>query len=201
MHVLSIDTCSIRMAHLVKLYTMLPYTFNYNKLPALFTSLYTSPVPEKLTYRFLASLGFKSSKERDLFKFLHSFGFITISGIPTATYSAFKQAPSPEAFVSSCAKQVYKELLTASIDFSSPSQLANLIQSLQPDISKQPLDLICATFSSLNAYASFIPERNEKNSLERATKRPINININLPETDNEAIYGMIFRHLKDILGG
>jgi hypothetical protein len=180
---------------------MLPYTANYNKLPAFFSSLYTNAVPKKVTYRFIVSLGFKSSKERDLYTFLHAFGFIGASGVPTSWYTEFKQATSPEMFVSSCAKSVYSELLTTSADFLDPSQLSTLVQRIHKEASSTQQDLICHTFIALNTYASFIPVVKETSSTEKATKRPINININLPETDNEAVYGVIFKYLKDILGG
>lgn len=179
---------------------MLPYTANYNKLPAFFSSLYTNAVPKKVTYRFITFLGFKSSKDRDLYAFLHTFGFIDRNGVPTSRYAEFKLAKSPELFVSSCAKHVYSELLSSSLDFLDPSQLSNFVQRINKDVSSTQQDLICATFYALNSYASFTPVVKAVSSTEKATKRPINININLPETDNEVVYGVIFKYLKDILG-
>jgi hypothetical protein len=179
---------------------MLPYTTNYNKLPAFFSSLYANAVPRKVTYRFIASLGFRSSKERDLYSFLHSFAFISEDGVPTSWYSEYKQATSPEVFVSSCAKQVYNDLLTASVDVTDPLQLSALIQKMNVDATSTQVSIICSTFYALNTYAPFVPVVTEKAFTEKTTKRPINININLPETNNEAVYGVIFKYLKDILG-
>ncbi len=198
---LSIDTPRRVVAHLYKLYTMLPYTVNHNKLPAFFSSLYTNSVPKKVTCRFIASIGFKSSKERDLYGFLHAFGFVDQDGAPTPRYVEFKQSASPEVFVSSCAKDVYSDLLAASVDAADLLELSALIQNMYPDATGAQVSLMCSTFYALNTYTSFMPAVMEKNSTGKATKRPINININLPETDNEAVYGVIFKYLKDILGG
>lgn len=180
---------------------MLPYTTNYNKLPAFFSSLYTNSVPKKVTYRFIASLGFKSSKERDLYSFLHAFGFIARDGVPTSWYTEFKHAASPEVFVSSCAKRIYSDLLSASGDVTELARLSALIQDMYTDATSTQVALMCSTFYALNTYASFISGMKEKSSTEKAPKRAISININLPETDNEAVYGVIFKYLRDILGG
>lgn len=179
---------------------MLPYTVNYNKLPAFFSVLYTSAVPQKVTYRFIYSLDFKSSKNRDLYAFLQSFGFITQEGFPTANYIEFKKATSPQAFVSVCAKNIYEKILGDLPNLDSIEKVSLFLSNKYPEASSQQVKLMFLTLQALNMYASFIHPHEGGLEATPLKKRPINININLPETENPAIYETIFKYLKDILG-
>lgn len=181
---------------------MLVYTLNNNKIAFLFTSLYTNELPKRVSVRFLQKLGFKSSRERDLIRFLHAFGFIDAESAPTSIYTAFKKASAVDTFVSERAKEVY-----GFID-SMPAESSGLEACFMrnfPNESLESIKLGVKTFLTINEqYKVFtFSEKNTLNvngvSSVFQKKTPINININLPETENPSVYEAIFKHLKELL--
>jgi hypothetical protein len=178
-------------------------TENYNLISPLFTAVYTHEVPARFTIRFLQKIGFKSSKMRELVTFLECFGFLDSQGFPTSLYTEFKKAQDPKSFVSACATKMYSDILPyiTSIDASS---LRDVFASRLKDVPENTLNLAVKTFLALNEYAPFYsttaePRSKEANFLKSTATRPINININLPETDNEKVYELLFKHLKELL--
>ena len=182
---------------------MLPFTCYHNKLPSLFNALYVKDVPSRFTYRFLASLGFKSSKERDLYKFLVQMGFISNDGVPSSVYLAFKNSASPDSFVSVCAKTLYKDLLSLSFDLLVKENLVSVLRATYPNLTMNEIELISNTFYAINDYAPFIKKEPYSHvTIQDGSKRKsVNININLPETDNIRVYETIFKYLRDIING
>ncbi len=182
---------------------MLCLTLNHTSIPALFNSIYTKDIPVRFTFRFLQSLGFKSSKMRDLVTFLHAFGFLDAEGVPTSSYVEFKKATDPKAFVSACATSVYQDVLPT-LDELSESNLKRLFLAKYPNLDAQKVNLAVKTFMAINLYAPFY--KSEASSTPGASfvqktpsRQNLNININLPETENERVYAAIFKYLKEIL--
>ena len=185
---------------------MLCYTVNNNLLPSFFSSLYTAVLPAKFTFRFLQQLGYKSSAQRDLVYFLKSFGFVDAGGAPTSLYTEYKNSTNPTEFVSVCAKNLYTEIIAISSDFSEPS-LLHSFKSAFPNHSHEDITKAVATFKALNKHYKFVQAPSQSNpnvvadinsALPKA--KGVNININLPETENEKVYEAIFKYLKNILG-
>ena len=181
---------------------MLVYTLNNNKIAPLFTSLYTNELPKRVSVRFLQQLGFKSSRERDLIRFLHAFGFIDAKSVPTSTYSAFKNSPSVDAFVSERAKEVYSFVTSLLLE---SAELETCFVKNFPNESLENIKLGVKTFLTINTQYKVFTS-SEKSTLNVTgvsstfqKKTPINININLPETENPSVYEAIFKHLKGLI--
>lgn len=183
---------------------MLCSTANYSSIPALFNSIYIAELPHKFTFRFLQSLGFKSSKMRDLILFLQCFGFLDSGGFPTSTYKEFKSAPDSSNFVSICARAVYTDLVSTKTSFSEDA-LLKTVASLYPNESEKKLLLTVRTVIALDSYCGFYSSHAPKTLGQdlqipiHKSKQNLNININLPETENEKVYESIFKYLKEIL--
>lgn len=185
---------------------MLCYTANYSLLPSFFSSLYTEALPSKFTFRFLQQLGFKSSAHRDLVYFLKSFGFVDAEGSPTSLYSEYKNSTNFTEFVSACAKNLYADIIAISSDFSEPSLLQSFARVF-PTNSPDDITNAVSTFMTLNKHFKFVQASPQSNTsvvsdIEKISPRSkgVNININLPETENEKVYEAIFKYLKNILG-
>ncbi len=165
--------------------------------------MYITKVPTKFTFRFLQSLGFKSSKMRDLVPFLQAFDFLDVFGLPTNTYVEFKNSMDPQLFVSTCAKRTYEAVLPKIEALNEPS-VKEVFFITYSDLSPEKLNLVVKTFLAINEYAPFcmrlpLKEAPTPSIHKNALKQNLNININLPETDNDRVYEAIFKHLKELL--
>jgi hypothetical protein len=141
---------------------------------------------------------------RDLVSFLKQFGFLDSSGNPSSMYMEFKNSNDPVYFVSVCAKKHYADVLPF-VTTTARADLVGLFSSKFPDLAQPALFATVSTFLAIDAYAPFIatPTKPKDITLNKdvahISKQPLNININLPETENEKVYEVIFRHLKEIL--
>ena len=66
------------------------YINNVGNLGKFLDAIRTAGVPERVTFEFLKTLGFKSSNDRPIIGVLKGIGFLDQNGAPTDSYRAFR---------------------------------------------------------------------------------------------------------------
>ena len=67
-----------------------PYSANSSKLPAFLEKIQSASVPDKVTLKYIASLGFKSSSDRRISAILKDLEFTDFSGVPTERWGIYR---------------------------------------------------------------------------------------------------------------
>ena len=67
-----------------------PYINLYGKIKEYFDKIQEVGVPDKTTYKWLESLGFKSKNDRPILKILRAMNFVDSSKVPTERWQRFK---------------------------------------------------------------------------------------------------------------
>jgi hypothetical protein len=89
-----------------------PYVVNANTLKVFLQKIPTIGKPEKLTVEVLASLGFKSSNDRRIGPVLKFLGFVSSDGSPTEQWVAYRDKSKSGAVLAGCIKAAYADLFT-----------------------------------------------------------------------------------------
>jgi uncharacterized protein DUF5343 len=183
-------------------------------------------VPGKVTFQFLASVGFKSSNDRSILAVLRTLGFIDRSGVPTDAWRKYRNKSQSKAVMAEALRTTYKSLFSTYPDAPRKDNeaLRNYFSS-HTSVGEGALKFMVGTFKSLAELADFgaqLPETGgddeeaeglevepeEESRMDRRlrVKRigtgagglAININIQLqiPDTDKAETYDNFFAALK-----
>lgn len=175
-------------------------------------------VPEKVSLAYLGSIGYKSSNDRPILTILKSLGFVDGSGVPTALFSEFRTDKS-EQVMASAIRKAYNELFAIYPEpHKKPNEdLTNFFAQKEPSLKKGTLQYLVNTFRALCEFADFekvseskltTVKEAEKKVVEVAkvtTEMPtgvtinVNVQLNLPATEDASVYDKIFKALKDNL--
>jgi len=169
-------------------------------------------VPEKLTQKTLSALGYKSSNDRPIITILKFINFLNSDCTPTENYINFRSARKSKKVMASCLKTAYKDLFALYSDAHQRST-----QELKDFFSTRVtggdlvLNLTTNTFKTLCDFADFeapameptptptpTPVVQVKERLEKGAGLVINLNIQLelPATQDATVYDKIFESLK-----
>ena len=143
---------------------------------------------------------------RDLIPFLIAFGFLDGNGFPSSKYVAYKETRDIALFVSACAKNLYSSVLSQATVISHPSLLQAFTKE-NPNADPHTLVLCVETFLALDAFAPFSSKNfvdkqvatSERFVQTQSKRGNFVVTINIPETENERIIDLIFKHLKELL--
>lgn len=183
-----------------------PCVKSYEKLESLFESIINSEVPDKFTYRYLADIGFASSKDRDMLPALKMLGFVDEKGLPTDSYRGLKDSSVFKKVLLEAIEDAYQPL------FETLPNAKNVSENVLTDYF---MKLTEASHANSNAYKKTflellrLAEDSEETQAEHNTQEPnsreglsvknVNLNINLPTTTDDKVYESLFKHLKDLL--
>lgn len=67
-------------------------------------------VPEKVTQKYLAQVGFKSKNDRYILGILKFLGFVDSTGVPTKTWRAYRNKASAGATLAAAMREAYGDL-------------------------------------------------------------------------------------------
>ncbi len=172
-------------------------------------------IPDKIAMKELLTLGFKSNNDRPIINILKFIGFLD-NGVPTDTYKEFRVASKSKSVMASSLKRTYSELFKVYpyADTQSIGDLRDFFAS-KSSFGQQVLGSQVNTFKALCDFADFqttIPEgdqaiepsekalpitaRTQQSHLSPATTININIQLQLPATDDSTVYDKIFQSLK-----
>lgn len=171
-------------------------------------------VPDKVTTRYLESIGYKSTRDRPIIRILKSVNFIDNNGVPTESFVDFRTGKS-EQVMASALRKTYADLFKTYADplKQSTKDLTNFFAQKEPSLQKGTLQYYVNTLKVLCEFADFKAPPIEPKIKEGEKKKkelghpqipagiPINLNIQitLPVTDDAKVYENIFKALKEQL--
>lgn len=201
------------------------YINNVGSLTKFLEEIRTAGVPERVTFEFLKTLGFKSSNDRPIIGVLKAIGFLDANGTPTESYRSFRDPDLGPKVLARVLRSAYADLYLANTKAHDLS-LEKLKGIIATKTSKGTLvvKLIASTFKTLAKAANFSepagetekkaakPADRPKPSDDGGHKAPFpppagvgvagfhyNIQIHLPTTTDITVYNAIFKSLKEHL--
>lgn len=201
-----------------------PYSPHAAKLKQFLDHVQKGGVPEKVTLRYLEKVGFKSSNDRYILGILKFLGFIDPAGMPTKTWTDYRNRQAAGATLAAAMRRGYADLFKTypDADRKDNEALRNYF-SAHTKVADRTLGLIVTTFKALAAIADFeaapaagsgettedtvAPTRRRAATATRSNTDArsatlgaptinINIQLQLPATDDAAIYDKLFAALK-----
>ena len=192
-----------------------PYSPTPAKLPDFFRKIQTIGKPEKVTHKYLKSIGFMSSNDRYILSILKSLGFLDSSGVPTDRWQDYRNKKKAPAALAHGILEAYADLFAVYPDAyrKDDEAITNFFTS-NTTVGEKTVAFMSRTYKYLCALADFetpvAPRATEADSTVPLPKvelqqmggsvagMPININIQLtlPETKDSTIYDSIFKSLK-----
>ncbi len=178
-----------------------PYLTGVSKLNDFFDVIRAVEIPKKITYRYLAAIGFSSSNDREFLPFLRMLGFIDSAGVPTSEYAGLKGLQERPAVLRAALLHAYDELFQAN------PQATNVPENVLIDFfgkqtggSMAEVMVYTTTFKALTSLADFSKENVlQSKPTSNTISAAVNLNINLPTTTDERVYESLFKYLKDFL--
>lgn len=201
------------------------YINNVGSLTKVLEDIRTAGVPERVTFEFLKTLGFKSSNDRPIIGVLKAIGFLDANGTPTDSYRSFRDPNLGPKVLARALRSAYADLYLANTKAHDlPLEKLKGIIATKTSKGTVVVKLIASTFKTLAKAADFSepPEETQKEPAMRADKLkpsddgghkgpfspPVgvgvtgfhyNIQIHLPTTTDITVYNAIFKSLKEHL--
>lgn len=190
-----------------------PYTLAPGNLLKFFSHIQKAGIPGKVTQEYLQKSGFKSSNDRAIVTILKFIRFLDSSGVPTDLWKNYRAIDRAKGVLAAAIKKAYAELFSMYPDAHRKDieALRNYF-SPQTSVGDRALNAIMDTFKALCSISDFEvvakptveeappekPEPIKKERPEIARELTININLQLqlPATQDESIYDKFFAALK-----
>jgi hypothetical protein len=175
-------------------------------------------VPEKVTQKYLETIGYKTKNDRRIIPILKSIEFIDSNGVPKEKFADFRTERSAQVMADSLRK-AYADLFKT---YANPLEkgkgvLEDFFAKTKTTVKKGVLGLYVDTFKTLAEFADFGAEPyketagEEEEEIEPKGKKKLqgmpqvpegfainlNIQITLPVTDDAKVYENIFKALKE----
>ena len=190
-----------------------PYTPSPKNVTEFFKAIQGLGTPPKVNNAYLPTIGFKSSNDRYLVGLCKYLGFVDSTGVPTASWSDFRDKAKAPKVMASAIRTAYADLYNTYPDAENRDDvtLQNYFASTS-GVAQSVSKLMVQTFKNLCEYADFeaaavtetistptTPSTKEV-AETTAAARPITVNINiqlqLPATEDAMIYDSLFSALK-----
>lgn len=201
--------------------SQIPYSPVYGKMKAYFDRFQEAGIPDKVTNKWLESLGFRSTNDRYMVKVLRFIGFIDKSNTPTDLWRDYKDPKKAGAVLAEGIRTGFKELFELYEDAHRKDREAiYAFFSSKTGKAKTTVDYMVNTFINLCQLADFeaeVPKKKPKaprvevGEERRISIKPergvisemhINIQLHLPATNDSTVYDALFRSLrKNLLSG
>lgn len=195
---------------------------NTGSLAKFLEAIKTAGVPERVTFEFLKTLGFKSSNDRPVITIMKGIGFLDSNGKPTELYKSYRSSDGAKVLAGAL-RSAYSDIFLANTKAQTLSldKLKGIIAS-KTTKGGPTVERIARTFQALAKAADFSeagdpqahqqtdkskPETEVHGELAEMTpplrgKTPTfhyNIEIHLPTTTDITVYNAIFKSLKENL--
>jgi Family of unknown function (DUF5343) len=204
------------------------YLNNVGSLTKFLDEIRTAGVPERVTFEFLKTLGFKSSNDRPIIGVLKAIGFLDANGTPTDSYRSFRDPDLGPKVLARALRSAYSDLYLANMKAHDlPLEKLKGIIATKTSKGDVVVKLIASTFKTLAKSADFSepagePEKKPAKTVDQPKglddaehKSPAipqslghgagvtgfhyNIQIHLPTTTDITVYNAIFKSLKEHL--
>ena len=174
-------------------------------------------MPPKVTQKYLVSTGFKSTDDRRLINLGRDLGFLDGAGVPTNRWRDYRDRTAAGSVLAGAVKETYENLFQMFPDaqLKDDEALRNFF-SAETDLGKDAIDATVRTFKTVCGFADFDVEPSsqqpaqEESSTVTVREQPnlrlpgmatgmtvnINVQLQLPATDDPAIYENLFEALR-----
>jgi Family of unknown function (DUF5343) len=204
-----------------------PFINSYGLVPKVIKKIKEAETPPRFTQDHLATLGFSGGSARPIIPLLKRIGFLASDGTPTELYKALRNPAQSGKAMATAIRHGYKTIyaLNEKAHTLTRQELEGLVvQSTGLDAGATTVRAISATFENLKALADFDAAATVDPAAALATRQAAEtppplpgaehgasrhsslgmnlsytINLNLPETDNIAVFNAIFQSLRENL--
>ncbi len=197
-----------------------PYTLNPPSLKRFLGHIQSAGVPPKVTTQYLEKSGFKSKNDRSIITVLKFVGFLGDDGVPTEIWKDFRNRDKAGAVLAAAMRGAYSDLFNTYPDaHRKDNEALRNYFSAHSRGGERTLTAIVGTFRALSELGDFergdqyvkpvirSPERTTSLTLaphyaskQRQTPSIPTININiqlqLPATEDSSIYDKLFAAMK-----
>jgi len=197
------------------------YLTSTKNLADILQAIQAAQAPETFTQKFLEDLGFKSTSDRLVIKMLKVLGLLTDTGTPTPMYYEFLDQSQAGKVIARGMRSAYADLfqIKDKAHEMTPADLKNKMRTLtQGQASDDVLGKMVSTFQAFAKLGDFSDPVKADDRQEPALEEPGNgsgdaassnrpvisglvysINLELPESRDQAVYDALFRSLKEHL--
>lgn len=190
-----------------------PFMNSYGLIPKILEKIKAAKTPERFTQDYLANtLGFKSGSAKSFIPLAKRLGILSSDGAPTDLYQSFRNPNRSKGAMARALKTGYADLFMRNeeaykLDHRALEGL--IVQATGLDKGSTTLRAIISTFENLRSFADFgnsepllvheelPPPASEEEQDEFRIGLSYTINLVLPKTDDVAVYGAIFRAMKE----
>ena len=193
-----------------------PYTPKHSSLTGFLGKIQTISKPDKVTLKYIESLGFTSKNDRPIRSILISLGFMDSSGTPTDRWQVYRDKEQASAALAVAIREAYSGLFAIYPDAyrKDDEALRNFFTS-NTSVGNRTVTCMVQTFKALCDLADFTsapwpsPEPppvaapgikqaipTESPAVPQGITVNLNIQLTLPETKDSSIYDSIFESLK-----
>ena len=198
-----------------------PYILNIRAIDKFFNvHIPNSGIPDKVTQKFLPSIGLASSNDRPIVGILKTLGFVDASGAPTERWRQYRSGRERGSAMATAIKQAYSDLYRAYPDaHAEDDEAITDFMRAGTGVSAGTVGYMVRTFRKLCEYAEFGPVSPEavqvpppeppetktqppsdpslaRPGLSPAPTLAINIMLQIPPTDDPAVYERLFAAMK-----
>jgi len=190
-----------------------PYTPNPKNVKRFFETIQGLGIPTKVHQAYLPSIGFKSANDRYLIGLSKSLGFVDTAGKPTTKWSDFKDKNKAPKVMADAIKTTYADLYSTYPDaekegdgtlqnyFASTSKVADSVARFMVQTFKNLCELADFGVVAVEEHITTpTTPAGEKVSEIPPGVKPVTLNINiqlqLPATEDATIYEALFSALK-----
>jgi hypothetical protein len=194
-----------------------PFMNAYGLIPKILAKIKEAKTPTRFTQDFLGTnLGYSSGSAKAFIPFAKRLALLSTDGTPTDTYNSFRNPDHSRGAVARAIKAGYAKLYDRN-EYAHKLDKKGLeglvMQATGLDKGSQTLRSIVGSFGALKALADFEgtepqppsqPQpRDDREDAGRADGIKMNlgytINLNLPKTDDIAVFNAIFKALREHL--
>ncbi len=192
-----------------------PYTLNTANLTRFLSHIQSASVPEKLNQQYLMKSGFRSSNDRNAISILKFIGFVDNSGKPTKSWMDYRNTSKAKEVMANALRKSYADLFSMFPEANKRDNeaLRNYF-SAHVKAGDRVLAATVTTFKTLCSLSDFetlteIPGEIEKPLIEMPEGKVsqgkksigihtvnINIQLQLPATEDASVYEKLFDALK-----
>ena len=191
-----------------------PYIPNIGSLKKFLGQVQTGGVPDKLTIKELQNVGLKSKNDRPIIPILKFLGFVDSSGVPSERWTAYRNKSQARAVMAEAVKGSYGPLFKTYPDANrkDTEALRNYFSSAT-SVGSGAVAQMVSTFKALCDLGDFGGELPTKPPASKGTpvqpaakatatagSRALTVNLKielqLPATDDAAVYDKLFEAMK-----
>lgn len=204
------------------------YLTSFKNVDSILAAIRSAQAPARFTQRFLEGLGFANSNDRLFINVFKALGMLNETGVPTRRYHEYLDQTQSETVLAEAIRGAYSDLFLVNkkAQDMSTTEVKNKMKTLsEGQYSDRVLTQMSGTFKILAKNADFgasppkRPVAADLGATEQPETEPVqtairpsassaearigglvySINVQLPESRDQAVYDAIFKSLKEHL--